>query len=48
VVDLTGSYRGAWISLIVVGLLAFALQWPMNDRPPAEHWRVDLSEPTPA
>jgi predicted MFS family arabinose efflux permease len=31
--DLTHSYGGAWAALIVVGLLAFALQWPMNDRP---------------
>jgi predicted MFS family arabinose efflux permease len=31
--DLTHSYGAAWIALIVVGLLAFALQWPMDDRP---------------
>lgn len=32
--DLTGTYTLAWSSLIVIGLLAFALQWPMDDRPP--------------
>ncbi len=31
--DLTHSYGAAWGTLIAVGLLAFALQWPMNDRP---------------
>lgn len=31
--DLTHSYSMAWGSLIVIGLFAFALQWPMNDRP---------------
>jgi predicted MFS family arabinose efflux permease len=31
--DLTHSYGAAWGALIVVGLVAFALQWPMNDRP---------------
>lgn len=33
--DLTGSYSIAWASLIAIGLVAFLLQWPMNDRPPA-------------
>jgi predicted MFS family arabinose efflux permease len=37
--DLTGSYSLAWLSLVVIGLLAFALQWPMDDRPPAERRR---------
>jgi predicted MFS family arabinose efflux permease len=31
--DLTHSYGPAWAALIGVGLLAFALQWPMDDRP---------------
>lgn len=31
--DLTQSYSAAWTALIVIGLMAFALQWPMNDRP---------------
>ena len=44
VFDYTGSYEMAWIGLIVIGLLAFALQWPMDDRPPAMRRRnVDLS-----
>jgi predicted MFS family arabinose efflux permease len=33
--DLTGSYSTAWFSMIVIGLSAFALQWFMDDRPPA-------------
>ncbi|MGE0370694.1 MAG: MFS transporter [Gammaproteobacteria bacterium] len=33
--DLTGNYVLAWASLIAIGLLAFALQWPMDDRPPS-------------
>jgi predicted MFS family arabinose efflux permease len=38
--DLTGSYGAAWSGLICVGLLAFTLQWPMDDRPPAERARI--------
>jgi predicted MFS family arabinose efflux permease len=30
--DLTGSYGTAWAGLIGIGLLAFALQWRMDDR----------------
>jgi predicted MFS family arabinose efflux permease len=30
--DLTGSYATAWAGLIGIGLLAFALQWRMDDR----------------
>lgn len=37
VFDLTGSYQPAWAALIVVGLLAFILQWSMNDRPAEAH-----------
>jgi len=33
--DLTGSYTIAWASLIAIGLVAFLLQWPMDDRPSA-------------
>jgi predicted MFS family arabinose efflux permease len=33
VFDFTGTYTMAWMALIVIGLLAFALQWSMNDRP---------------
>jgi predicted MFS family arabinose efflux permease len=39
--DLTGSYTLGWLSLIVIGLLAFALQWPMDDRPPSARRRRD-------
>ena len=35
VFDLTGSYGFAWSALIVIGLIATSLQWPMDDRPPA-------------
>lgn len=31
--DRTHSYGAAWGALIAVGLLAFSLQWPMDDRP---------------
>jgi len=37
--DLTGSYGSAWIALIAVGLAAFTLQWPMDDRSPADRAR---------
>jgi predicted MFS family arabinose efflux permease len=33
VFDHTHSYAVAWGALITIGLLAFLLQWPMNDRP---------------
>jgi predicted MFS family arabinose efflux permease len=33
VLDWTGSYQDAWLGLIVVGLAAAALQWPMDTRP---------------
>ena len=41
VFDLTGSYNWAWGALIVIGALAFALQWTMDERSPA-------GEPVPA
>jgi predicted MFS family arabinose efflux permease len=34
--DATGSYTTAWLGLIAIGALAFALQWPMDDRSPSE------------
>ena len=33
VLDITGSYELAWGALIVIGLIATALQWPMDTRP---------------
>lgn len=33
VLDITGSYGLAWGALIVIGLIATALQWPMDTRP---------------
>lgn len=32
--DRTGNYNFAWGALIVIGLLAFTLQWFMDERPP--------------
>ena len=34
VFDLTGAYGIGWASLIVIGAIAFTLQWTMDDRPP--------------
>jgi predicted MFS family arabinose efflux permease len=34
--DLTGGYFWAWVGMIAIGLTAFLLQWPMDDRTPAE------------
>jgi predicted MFS family arabinose efflux permease len=31
-----GSYDLAWAALILIGFLAFTLQWSMDDRPPAQ------------
>jgi predicted MFS family arabinose efflux permease len=33
VLDLTGSYQGAWLALIAIGVAAATLQWPMDTRP---------------
>ena len=30
--DLTGSYSGAWMSVVAVGITATTLQWFMDDR----------------
>ncbi|MBL8690779.1 MAG: MFS transporter [Rhodospirillaceae bacterium] len=48
VFDLTGSYGAAWIGLIAIGLIAFILQWPMDDRTPAERARAALPMAKPA
>jgi predicted MFS family arabinose efflux permease len=29
----TGSYAYAWAALLVIGAIAFTLQWTMDDRP---------------
>ncbi len=34
--DMTGGYFWAWVGMIAIGLAAFLLQWPMDDRTPAE------------
>jgi predicted MFS family arabinose efflux permease len=36
VFDLTGSYGYAWLALLVIGTLAFSLQWSMSERPARE------------
>jgi predicted MFS family arabinose efflux permease len=46
--DLTHSYSLAWSALIVVGMFAFALQWPMNDRPFAARPAGAGASPQPA
>ncbi len=33
VLDMTGAYTLAWLTLIAIGLMAATLQWPMDDRP---------------
>jgi hypothetical protein len=30
----TGRYDFAWAALLVIGAIAFTLQWTMDDRPP--------------
>jgi predicted MFS family arabinose efflux permease len=39
VFDFAGNYDFAWGALIVIGLAAFALQWLMDERPPAARER---------
>jgi predicted MFS family arabinose efflux permease len=45
VFDLAGNYDFAWGALIVIGVLAFALQWLMDERPPAERVAERWGEP---
>ncbi len=33
VFDVTGTYDWAWVALVVIGTIAFTLQWTMDDRP---------------
>ena len=48
VFDLTGGYGLGWTALIVIGAIAFTLQWTMDDRPPAEHRPVGAPVPAGA
>jgi len=48
VFDVTGGYGLAWTALIVIGAIAFTLQWTMDDRPPAEHRPVGAPVPAGA
>ena len=45
VFDRVGNFNFAWGALIVVGALAFVLQWTMDERPPRR--RSPDGEPTP-
>ncbi len=48
VYDRTGHYNVAWGALIAVGLTAFALQWLMDERPPATGKRTGAAQPVAA
>ena len=43
-----GSYDFAWGALIVIGLVAFTLQWLMDERPPAEYRQLRQGSLQPA
>jgi predicted MFS family arabinose efflux permease len=43
-----GNYDFAWGALIVIGFVAFTLQWMMDETPPAEHQRAVGASPVPA
>jgi predicted MFS family arabinose efflux permease len=45
VYDLTGGYGLGWSGLIAIGLIAFLLQWQMDERPPE---RIRAGEPAMA
>jgi predicted MFS family arabinose efflux permease len=46
VFDRMGNYNFAWGALIVIGLVAFTLQWLMDEQPPRERKFAD--QPVPA
>jgi predicted MFS family arabinose efflux permease len=48
VFDLTGNYDFGWGALIVIGLIAFALQWLMDDRAPPVRKAAGGLSPVPA
>ena len=43
-----GNYDFGWGALIAIGLIAFTLQWLMDERPPAERQRAGGAQPLPA
>jgi predicted MFS family arabinose efflux permease len=47
VYDKTQRYDFAWGALIAIGLLAFTLQWFMDERPPRRHDSDDRLAPVP-
>jgi predicted MFS family arabinose efflux permease len=48
VFDLTHSYNWAWVALIVIGGIAFTLQWTMDDSPTPEAAALELGSVLPA
>ena len=46
VFSFTGAYSLAWGALLVIGAIAFTLQWTMDDTPPPQ--RRAVGEPVPA
>lgn len=46
VFSFTGSYSFAWGALLVIGAIAFTLQWTMDDTPPPQ--RRAAAQPVPA
>jgi predicted MFS family arabinose efflux permease len=49
VYSFTGSYNFAWGALLVIGAIAFTLQWTMDDHPPAGRSLTSLpASPSPA
>jgi predicted MFS family arabinose efflux permease len=48
VFDQTGNFNVAWGALIVIGAVAFMLQWMMDERPPLERRSGDQPTPVPA
>ena len=46
--DRMGNYNYAWGALIVIGVMAFMLQWMMDERPPRERRSARQPAPAPA
>jgi predicted MFS family arabinose efflux permease len=48
VFDRFGNYNFAWGALIVIGMIAFTLQWLMDERPPRERAALGRPDAVPA
>ncbi|MSQ55356.1 MAG: MFS transporter [Betaproteobacteria bacterium] len=46
--DLTGAYSWGWAALVLIGAIAFTLQWTMDDRPPPVRREPARSPDAPA